>query len=137
LIFLDFPLPSAIQRQETITMAKEIQEIGQWKVGMLVIDNGNAGCPERIMKIDRITDGRNGTIHIGNTAFDINGRQRGGDAWSMHISPATDEDIHRVKGSVAKRRLGSFNWDSITGDQALQLEQVLMSAGIDIRKKKG
>ena len=116
--------------------AKELQELGQWKVGMRVLHTGSSIGGESIYTVSRITDGRGGTIYIGNDAYDIEGSSRGGSTWHhTHISPATAEDIQRIKGKVANSYLRNYDWQELTGEQSLRAEEALKFIGIDIRVK--
>jgi len=117
-------------------MAKELQELGNWKVGMLVYDNGNSYRPESLTRITRITDGRGGTIYVGESSFDINGSQRGSDTWSkQRIQVATPVDLQRIKENNAIERLSRFDWKSLRGDQAVIIQDTLLTLGIDLKKK--
>jgi len=60
-------------------LAKELQELGGWKIGQECLLGGSSLNPDSIVKVTRITDGRDGTIYVGDTAFDTHGSQRGGD----------------------------------------------------------
>jgi hypothetical protein len=93
--------------------AKELQELGQWKVGQIVVSHsGGTGGVERLLKITRITDGRGGTIYIEDIAFDLYGHERtSNSAWhSKSISPATEEDIKRIVLEDMRRYLQNFDW---------------------------
>jgi len=102
-------------------MAKELNELGAWKVGQRVVA-GRAGA-EHLDKITRITDGRGGTIYIDTMAFDIRGRRRGEDSmWeSTGIYPATDRDIKRIVVKGKRQFLYSNPWASLTDDQIIQV----------------
>jgi hypothetical protein len=115
--------------------AKELQELGQWKVGQLVA-LFHHGSITGLRKITRITDGRKGTIYVSNktnivgeiyeTAYDSNGNLRTPDRWSnCSISPATEAHIKTIKISKAYNFLQSFNWQTLSPDQAIQIAETI------------
>ena len=60
--------------------AKELQELGEWKVGEKVVVDRR--MREYIRPITKITDGRGGTIYVENSKYDSKGWERGRDTWS-------------------------------------------------------
>jgi len=116
--------------------AKELQELGKWKVGMLGYDNGSSLAGPSVVKITRITDGRGGTLYINSgrlseKTFDINGNERGGSTWHRrHIEPATEEDLLNIQGMVIKSRLTAFNWRRLSNENAVKVEEFLNQLGI-------
>jgi hypothetical protein len=113
--------------------AKELQELGKWKVGMLGYDNGSSITSPSVVKITRITDGRGGTLYInsGEKTFDISGNERGGSPWHRrHIEPATEEDLRNIQGRVIKSRLTAFNWRRLSNENAVKVEEFLNQLGI-------
>lgn len=126
--------------------AKDLQELGQWKVGnkVIVSHRGSSLQPDYTAPISRITDGRNGTVYIKvkrsleeiERAYDKNGFERGGDVCSSSIiEPATPEKIEKLVAERTKIRLRYFDWNKLTDTQALQLDTYLASIGINIRTK--
>ncbi len=118
-------------------MTKEIQslegsEFGQpinWVVGQQVIVYGGGAMRwKQVRKIDRITDGRGGTIYVGRESYDSSGHQRGGDVWSrQHIQIATEKLLLEVRSEYAKMKLRKFDWDSLPDWAALKVVEVLMA----------
>lgn len=93
----------------------------------------------KITKIDRITDGRGGTIYVGKEAFDKYGRLRGGDTWSRtSLEPATEELIREIKADFCKRRLNEFDWLSLPDWLAINLVETLTAKDkrINFKEKK-
>ena len=89
-----------------------------WSVGQKVIFRGAMGAVS-VKTIDRITDGRGGTIYIGKDAFDATGSLRGGGTWSQtHIEPATEVEILKIRASIIKRKLKDFDWRTISDEDA-------------------
>lgn len=116
-------------------MAKELQELGQWKAGMYVIVHGGGlDNSESIVPITKITDGREGTIYADNTLFDIQGWQRGGNTWDRrHIAPATEEDRIRLLGKNARYRISKVKWLALDPAKAIEIEKLLNDNGIQTR----
>jgi len=124
-----------------VTMAQELQELGQWKVGQAVLVHGGANGYESVTPILRITDGRGGTIYAHaysvETPFDLNGNQRGGDTWhKYYIQPATDADRTRIRGKNAIYRLSKIVWSQLTPEKAIEIEKLLNDNGIETKAKK-
>lgn len=119
-------------------MAKELQELGQWKVGMSVLlKKGGGITSESIVPITKITDSREGTIYASNMLFDIQGWQRGGDVWhKSYITPATEEDSIRIRGINARYRLSQVKWLDLVPSKAIEIEKLLNDNGIETRAKK-
>lgn len=115
--------------------AKELQELGEWKVGQKVtVHGGGAWSSLSIKPIDRITDGRKGTIYVDGNAYDLRGHQRGGDVWyCRRIKPVTDTDILFVRGSNAKTRLKKIDWQKIEDEKAIEIEKLLNENGIQTK----
>ena len=110
-------------------MTKELTELGNWKLGQKVLVSNNYG--DSIIAIDRITNGRNGTIYIKDLSFDISGHQRGGGTWNSYIiKPATEEDIIRIKGRNSISRLSKINWSKLSPAKAIEIEDLLNKNGI-------
>jgi hypothetical protein len=115
--------------------AKELQELGQWKVGQYVTINSRYG--KSICPITKITDGRGGTIYAGNSKFDERGNLRGGDIWNTEtITLATDEDRIEIKGRNAKYRLSEVDWSKLNNSKAIEIEKLLNDNGIKTRKNE-
>ena len=104
---------------------KKLQELGQWKVGQPVLIQGR--MIEAIRPIERITDGREGTIYVCGDSYDIHGRQRGGDIyWSYkNISIATQEDLDRIRGKNAQNQLKRFQWSNLKPEDAIKIRDEL------------
>lgn len=110
---------------------KELTELGQWKVGQEVVVHGKHYRSSAV--IDRITDGRKGTLYIGKNAYDVGGHSRGTDIWNgSHIEPMTP----KIKESIIKRnranRLNNFNFGSLTIDQLSDIYLKIKEMGIAI-----
>lgn len=118
-----------------MSKAKELQELGQWKVGQQVyIEGSSLRC---IKTISRITDGRDGTIYvndkggIGAYSFDIHGWERGGNEWRrVHIVPATEEHKKMLKAMWARTRLQAIKWSELSDDKALEIQAMMINAGL-------
>ena len=88
---------------------------------------------EFIVTITRITNGRGGTIYAKaaredapEIAYDSKGRQRGSDSWNHNdISPATQEDITRIRAKVARLQLSRFSWVNLHPDIAMEIRDYL------------
>lgn len=111
------------EESRQVVKTKEIQSLEGttgmnkylWTTGQQIIVYGGMGY-RKITKIDRITDGRDGTIYVGKDAFDKHGSMRGGDIWNRsHIVPATEKEIQEIRDLQAIRKLESFNWLTIPG----------------------
>ena len=104
--------------------AKELQALGPWKVGMLVlITKGGMGSYESITPITRITDGRGGTIYTKDLSFDLSGRERSEEKWhTAYMSTATLDDAIRIKGMNARNRLGKVKWNELDPKKATEIE---------------
>lgn len=109
--------------------AKELQELGEWKVGQEVLIRGSGLS---IRPITRITDGRGGTIYAGDNSFDKNGRQRGGDGWLYlrYITPVTEEDRIEITGKNARFRISHVEWHNLEPSKAIEIEKLLNENGI-------
>ena len=111
-------------------MAKELQELGQWKVGMEVFVNGNNGS---IAKITKITDAWDGTIFIDTVKFDVRGSQRTNDAWhSLSIEPLTPAIKENFERDMRRRKLLKFDLKSLTSDQIDSIVFFMREKGIKI-----
>lgn len=129
-------------------MTKEIQSLestgfmgkATWTVGQQVIVYGGGAMQwKQVRKIDRITDGRGGTIYVGKEAYDSGGMMRGGDTWSrQHIAPATEKLLLEVRSEYAKMKLGKFDWNSLPDWAALRVIEVLtaMDKRINFKENK-
>ena len=107
-----------------------------WVTGQkVVVDRCQS---ESIRTISRITKGWGGTVYVkegeSETAFDRFGHQRGGGTWSQAlIKPATESDIIRVKGKIARNQLARFNWSELDPLKAIGIRDKLRSVyGLDI-----
>lgn len=111
--------------------AKELTELGQWKVGQKVNLTNRYGT-DRIITIQRITDGRGGTLYTEKMSFDKDGRERGvTDSWAFtRIKPAEEADYIRILGNNAKMRLSKIKWDDLEPAKALMIEKILHDNGI-------
>jgi hypothetical protein len=103
-----------------------------WAVGDKVIVSDRLS--EYVATITRITDGRGGTIYTKKInrenapeiAYDTTGRGRGADIWNTKdIHPATQEDISRIKGKVARLQLSNFKWIQLSPDIAIEIRDYL------------
>ena len=129
-------------------MTKEIQSLEStgfmekttWTVGQqVVVYGGGAMQWKQIRKIDRITDGRGGTIYVGKEAYDSGGSRRGGDSlFRSHIAPATEKLLLEVRSEYAKMKLSKFNWNSLPDWAALKVVEVLtaMDKRINFKENK-
>lgn len=114
----------------------EVNDELTWEVGQKVVVDRR--MIESIRTISRITDGRDGTIYVkeGNseTAFDRFGNQRGADTWSRaRMDPATESDVKRVKGKVARHQLARFDWVNMDPNKAMEIRDLLREKGLDIQ----
>ncbi len=92
-----------------------------WSVGQKVILCGSMGY-RSVKTIDRITDGRGGTIYVGKDSFDKSGSLRGGDTWNRtHIEPATEVEIQKIRASIIKKKLKDFDWRTVSDDDATKI----------------
>jgi len=111
-------------------MAKELQELGQWKVGMEVFVNGKNPY---ITKITKITEAWEGTIFVDTLKFDVRGYQRTNDAWNSRsiqpLTPAIKENFHR---DIRKLKLLKFDFKSLTSDQIDSIVLFMREKGIKI-----
>jgi len=116
--------------------AKELQELKgtpsyrhyskgvTWTVGMEVFIQSDRHMS--IRPISRITDGRGGTIYVGESAYDKSGRKRASGDWHFgYISPATDKDRAIIVGKNNKAKLERFKWSSLTPEQATEIITLL------------
>ena len=111
-------------------MAKELQELGQWKVGMEVFVQG---IHQSIAKITKITEAWDGTIYIDTLKFDVRGSQRTNDAWhSLSIEPLTPAIKENFERDMRKRKLFQFNFKSLTSDQIDEIVFFMREKGIKI-----
>lgn len=123
--------------------AKELQEITAtdgtvWKVGdkVLLTRCGLAG--EAICPITRITDGRGGTIYVGDgnlatgepyeIPFDLKGNKRASNDWSTTgIQLATDEDYTRIRRKRMRNRIANVAWGSLPLEVAEKVYNALLT----------
>jgi hypothetical protein len=104
--------------------AKELQELGKWKVGQKVTLRGNNSLS--IKPITKITDGRGGTIYAGDYKFDERGRERTSDSWHFRtITLTTDEDRLEIAGKNARNKLYQVEWQKLDYREAIAIEQFL------------
>lgn len=124
-------------------MPKELQELGEWKVGMeaLMEHGGSSLSPDEIVVVSRITDGRNGTIYIKSRnpavtteyAFDTHGNQRGGGAWSSaYIKPLTEEMRTKLQQQNRRSKLVHFKWKELPFEQSDKIVAFMRENGIKI-----
>jgi hypothetical protein len=86
-----------------------------WTVGQKVIVYGTQ--TRHVGEISRITDGRGGTIYVGEASYDINGHQRGSTLWGgSHLELSTPEALQAIRAERAKNLLSKFNWHSLPDD---------------------
>jgi len=113
-------------------MPNQLQELGQWKVGQLVlVSSGGINSYEGISPITKITDGREGTIIVGEMLFDVNGKERTTDQWyGKTIRPATEEDRIRIRGKNARNRIYKVKWLELDPAKAIEIEKILNDNGI-------
>jgi hypothetical protein len=113
-------------------MANDLQELGEWKVGMEVVVNGPYNS-RKISKISKITDGRGGTVLVDDKTYDARGFGRGGDVWTRyHIVPLTPELKMEVILEVRKSKLDNFHFNTLTPEQASEIVLFMRSKGIKI-----
>jgi hypothetical protein len=114
--------------------AKELTELGPWKVGQEVaLSYPSPQNRDAIKSIERITDGRNGTIYVDNMAFDVHGRERTSNQWTFHsISVLTPEVKENIIKTNRKNKLVQFKFSSLTIDQASNLVLKMREMGIAI-----
>jgi hypothetical protein len=113
------------------TMAKELTELGEWKVGQEVILNWKWG--NSILPIERITDGRGGTIYVKGKSFDVSGNERTSDIWNdTRIVIATDDDKKRIAMQIRKHKLTEFDFQNLTLEQASEIVAFMREKGIVI-----
>ena len=114
--------------------AKELKELGEWKVGQEVIVYGSGFAhTNTISKITRITDGRGGTIYIEKTAYDRWKHERTSDSWySKYIKIATESDKEEVIQESQKRKLDNFKWNTLPGSLATEIITLMRNKGIKI-----
>ena len=111
---------------------KNLQSLGDFIVGEKVLVKNRSD--KYILPIERITDGRGGTIYVGGLSFDAQGRQRG-DVWqTAYISIPTKQDYVNVKGRNAIIRLRKVEWSSLTPEKAIEIEKLLNDNDIKTRK---
>jgi hypothetical protein len=113
--------------------AKELTELGQWKVGQEVSLHGDHYRSTHL--IERITDGRGGTIYLDNTfsTFDANGRIRSSSSWdTQRIEPMTPEIKEGIIKANRRNKLKNFDFASLTFDQASDLVLKMREMGIVI-----
>jgi hypothetical protein len=113
----------------------EVNDNLTWEVGQRVVVDRRMN--ESIRTVTRITDGRDGTVYVkegkSETAFDRFGNQRGADTWSRaRMEPATESDVKRVKGKIARNQLSRFEWHELDPDKALEIRDLLREKGLDI-----
>jgi hypothetical protein len=113
--------------------AKELQELGNWKVGQKVCVSKNGYDSILVCQIERITDGRGGTVYANDLNFDIKGRERGEGYHKARIRPATEEDIIRIRGKNALRRIISYGWSELDPAKAIEIEKLLNENGIQTK----
>jgi len=113
---------------------KELTELAQWKVGEEVVLTYPAPQDRQsIRTIDKITDGRGGTIYVHDMAFDIHGRQRGNNQGSFFlIAPMTPDTKEGILKKNRRIKLTQFNFNSLTFDQASDLVFKMREMGIVI-----
>ena len=117
-------------------MAKELTELGEWKVGMEVIVYSQ--LHSSVHKISRITDGHGGTIYVpvsdkSTMAFDSLGNLRSADPWAqVHIQAATPELKTEIQMKVRQNKLFRFDLNELTLQQASDLVIHMREQGIKI-----
>jgi hypothetical protein len=111
--------------------AKELTELGEWKVGQEVCIHGKHSRSSAV--IDRITDGRGGTIYADKGAYDTFGNSRGTDIWNGSqmelMTPALKESMQKTN---RRNKLCNFRFSSLTLDQASDLVLKMREMGIVI-----
>ena len=111
--------------------AKELQELGQWKVGQEVI------CYERHYRktciIKRITDGRGGTIYAGGSSFDADGKIRSSSIWDQaRIEILTPEAREEIINRTRRNKLSQFDFSSLPFNQSSEIFLKMKEMGIVI-----
>lgn len=120
-----------------MSKTKNLDELGQWKVGMEVYHDSNLRGFV-VGKIVRITDGRDGTIYVTfgsdtETPYDKNGNERGAGTWSKtYIYPLTVEKKNEIILYNRKEKLKSFKWNDLTVEQASEIVVFMREKGIKI-----
>lgn len=118
-----------------MSKTKELDKLDKWEKGQTVIRfSSGLGACDSIVKIDKITDGRGGTIYVGTEKYDSNGWARGDFGYHRpHIKIATEEDIARVRGQNASRRLARFDWTKLEPAEAYRIYELLKTNGVNIK----
>ena len=118
-------------------MAKELQELGQWKVGQEVLwEAGGASLGKSIEVIERITDGRGGSIYLkdnSGSGYDSNGFSRNGGAFHRaYITPMTPELKAQITVESRRQKLSRFDWKNLPDEQINQVITFMREKGIKI-----
>jgi hypothetical protein len=92
----------------------------------------------RLKNIDRITDGRGGTIYVEKDAFDKNGNLRGGGTWCQtRLEAVNEENLRQFRETVARNNLVYFKWNTIPGWMAIDLiEYMKKDSRVDFKTGK-
>jgi hypothetical protein len=114
---------------------KNLEELGQWKVGQKVYIDKTSSFHgyEAVSPIERITDGRGGSIYVKDMNFDKNGKERGEGYHKATIRPATEEDIIRIRGNNARSRIKHYDWSELDPAKAIEIEKLLNENGIQTK----
>jgi len=114
-------------------MSKQLQELGEWKVGQeVIVIGGGFTQTKRVAKIDKITDGWGGTLSVQGDKYDARGWQRGGEWDGKQIVPSTEELKREIHGMRARNKLQHFAWHSLDPSEALRIYGILASSNVKI-----
>lgn len=114
---------------ETLPFGNGNPEIPNWSVGQKVIVRGFN--TERIATITRITDGRNGTVYVGDAKYDSCGHERGGNQGRYSsfqktwIKVPTVEEIQKVNIKIIRSRIMGMSMKDIPDDKILKIWEII------------
>ena len=114
-------------------MSKQLQELGEWKVGQEVIIIGGEFIETKtIANIEKITDGWGGTLYLKGFKYDSRGLQRSDGYHRQHLVPATEELKKEIRGTKARWILEKFKWHDLKPDEAMRIYKVLKENNVEI-----
>ena len=106
-------------------MAKDLQQLGEWKVGDKVCITGGVFETKTIGTIDRITEGWGGTLYVKGDKYDKRGWQRSDGYHRKQLEPLTEEAEQEVYGIRARNRLQRVAWAKLEPSKALEIFNLL------------